>query len=260
MADFDGITLARTAVRGHDYPAIEEALRSNAHLGQRHQPDLWAKVGFSELAATVRRLYSACGWTEGMDSAAAQSVAIAGSRDGDGSSSISWALAIATAHDYARDVVLVECDLLRPTFRDDLGLREGPGLCDILAAEPGTAPSLEAALCPTRMMNLWILPAGERTQNPSRLLRSARMADLLGELCQRFAFVVVNLPSVLQNSEAATVAQLVDSVVVVVRAGAIDERSAQQTLDLLSPARVRGVVLNRWHPATPPALRRLVAA
>jgi len=110
------------------------------------------------------------------------------------------------------------------------------------------------------MMNLWILPAGERAQNPSRLLRSARMVEVFGELCRRFAFVVVNLPSLLRNSEAATVAQLADNVVVVLRAGTIDQRAAQQTLHLLADASLRGVVLNRWRPATPAALRRLVAA
>jgi Mrp family chromosome partitioning ATPase len=259
MADFDGITLAKTAYRSRDYLCDVEELPPS-RMGQRNQADPWAKAGVPDLAPTVRRLYRACGWTEASASRPGRSVAIAGSHDGDGSSSISWALAIATAHDYVGDVVLVECDLLRPSFRADLGLREGPGLSQLLAGDEQTGPSLDDSLCPTRMMNLWVLPAGERAENPSRLLRSQRMTEVFGELCKRFAFVVVNLPSVQRNSEAATVAQLADSVVVVVRAGSIDERGAQQTLDLLAGSSVRGVVLNRWHPATPSALRRLVTS
>jgi Mrp family chromosome partitioning ATPase len=260
MADFDGITLARTAFGGRDSLGVLESAARIEPLGQRMQPDLWANVGFPELAATVRRLYSACGWSEGPESRTARTVAVAGGHDGDGSSSISWALAIATAHDFTGDVVLVECDLLHPSFRGDLGLRDGPGLGDLLAAPEQGAASLETALCPTRLMNLWLLPAGQRSPNPSRLLRSGRMADVFAELRRRFAFVILDLPSVLRNSEAAAVGRLADGVVVVLRAGSTDERSAKQTLHLLSGASVRGVVLNRWRPATPSAVRRLVAS
>ena len=260
MADIDGITLAKTAFTKQRYPRPVSQLPPVQRIGQRGQPDPWARAGFADLAATVRHLYTACGWTEGLESNLAHSLAIVGSHDGDGSSSISWALAIAAAHDFVGEVVLVECDLHHPTFRKDLGLREGPGLSQLLASGETEVLDIDAHLCATRMMNLRVLPAGNAPENPSRLLRSPRMADVLMNLREHFSFVILNLPSVLRNSEAATVAQLVDSTVVVIRAGTIDERTAQQTIDLLVGANVRGAILNRWHPTTPSALRRLVAS
>jgi Mrp family chromosome partitioning ATPase len=216
-------------------------------------------LGLPGLADAIRRLYDACSWTEQGESDKAHTVAIASALEGDGSSSISWALAIATAHDYSGEVLLLECDLLHPSFRRDLGLRDGPGLADLLTQESLSESDLDAALCPTRMMNLSLLPAGGRWENPSRLLRLPRMPMLLSELQRRFAFVIMDLPPVLKSSEATDLARLADGVIVVLRAGSTDERVAGQMLRLLSGASIRGAVLNRWRPSTPSMLRRLVA-
>lgn len=215
-----------------------------------------ARLG-GELAGIIRRICALCGWTQATE-AAGRTLAIASALEREGKSSIAQAVAIATAQDSPGDVLLLECDLLHPSLGEDFGLTS-PGLSEILASEADLVDELAEGLQPTRLPNLWLLPAGSARENPSRLLRSLRMVETLTELRSRFAFIVLDLPAVLRSSDAAVLAQLSEGVAFVVRAGATDQRAVQQALQLLSGAMVHGVVLNRWQTSAPDLVRRLVA-
>lgn len=218
----------------------------------RHDP--WRELGAADLTDTVRRICTLCGWTQARIGQG-QSLAITSAVDREGKSSIARAAAIATARDYAGDVLLLECDLLNPSLSEDFGLDSGPGLTEILSS---STADLRAGLRSTGLPNLWLLPAGGRHDNPSRLLRSAAMSSLVAELRDRFAFMVMDLPSVLRSSDASVLARMTDGVVLVVRAGSTDQRLVEQALHLLSGTTLHGVVLNRWRSALPDVVRRVV--
>lgn len=213
----------------------------------------WRDLGYSELANTVRRICTLCGWANNPDGVG-RSLAVTSAVAREGKSSIARAVAISTAQDHAQDVLLLECDLLDPNAADEFGTEGGPGLADLLT---GTA-DLDEVLRPTALPNLWLLPAGGRHDNPSRLLRSTAMAELLSEVRERFAYVVVDLPAVLKSSDAAVLARQTDGAVLVVRAASTDQRAIQQALQLLSGAALHGVVLNRGQSKLPDIVRRIV--
>ena len=215
--------------------------------------DLWHDLGYPDLANTVRRLCTQCGWTH-VSTETGRTMAIASAVEGEGKSSLARAVAISMAQDHTGSVLLVECNLLRPTLTEDFGLGDGPGLREVLAG----GADADSALRPTRLPNLWLLPAGGPHDNPSRLLRSTAMSSFVKEARNSFAFVVLDLPAILKSSDATVLAELADGVVFVVRAGATDERAVQQALQLLSGATLHGVVLNRWRSAVPDLVRRII--
>jgi capsular exopolysaccharide synthesis family protein len=208
-----------------------------------------------DLTNTVRRICTLCGWTR-VAAGPGRTLAVTSALDGEGKSSIARAIAISIAQDHASEVLLLECNLLRPCVDEDFGGVDAPGVGvgEIL----GGYADLEQGIRPTRLPNFWLLPAGAQQPNPSRLLRSAAMPALLSEVRMRFAFVVLDLPAVLSSSDAAVLARLTDGAVLVVRAGATDQRAVQEALQLLSGVTLHGVVLNRWRSAVPDFLRRLV--
>jgi succinoglycan biosynthesis transport protein ExoP len=233
------------------------SMPSAAVASRQPRADLWSDAGFPDLANAVREICMFCGWTQVAEDGG-RSLAVASARDREGKSSLAWALAIATAQDTAAEVALVECDLIHPVLGADISAANRTGLSEILEGDGDLVTDIADAINPTGIPNLSLLAAGRSTQNPSRLLRSSRMLSILSELQRRFAFVVLDLPSLLRSSEAAALARVASGVVLVVRAGETDEREVQRSLHLLSGANIHGVVLNRWRPATPRSLRRLV--
>lgn len=217
-----------------------------------HQ-SLWRDLGSPELVDTVRRIYTLCGYERGQ-AGAGQALAVTSSVEREGKSSIARALAIAIAQDHDSDVLLLECDLVRPSLSSDFGLGEAPGLVEVLSGEVDLAEGLHRSALP----NLWILPGGGAHDSPSRLLRSMAMDAVIQEARTRFSHIIVDLPAVLRSSDAAVLAQLVDGVVLVVKTGSTDQRAVQQSLQLLAGAQLHGIVLNRWRSRIPKIIRRLV--
>jgi Mrp family chromosome partitioning ATPase len=84
------------------------------------------------------------------------------------------------------------------------------------------------------------------------------MQTVLSEARDRFAFTVMDLPAVLESSDAAVLARQTDGVVLVVRAGSTNQRSVQQAIQLLSGVPLHGVVLNRRRSRVPGLIRRLM--
>ena len=230
-------------------PTLEPARRGLSPV----RPDPWKALGYPELANTVRRICTLCGWAKD-PVGEGQILAITSAVMREGKSTIARAVAIATAQDHAGDVLLLECDLLNPTLAEDFDSEGGPGLSGVLSGGVGLAD----ALCATGLSNLWLLPAGARQDNPSRLLRSPAMMTLLDDVRRHYAFVVIDLPGVLKSSDAAVLARQADGTVLVVRAGATDQRAVDQALQLLTGVTLHGVVLNRGQSKLPDIVRRVV--
>ena len=248
--------------RGQGWPkgdaATLEELDSEQDLGPAEPAatEIWETIAQPGLTNTIRRICTLSGCT-GAQNGATRSLAIVSAQEGEGKSTIAQAVAIAAAADTDDSVLLVECELLTPTLADDLELPAGPGLGEVLSGED-IAADLVRCLRPTGLHNLWVLPAGAARDNPSRLLRSAKMEELLLYAKRRFALVVLDLPAVLKNNESAVLARLADAVVLVIRARATEQRTVRQALWLLSGATVRGVVLNRAQQVVPGLIRRVI--
>lgn len=152
-------------------------------------------------------------------------------------------LAIAMAQT-SRRVCLVEGNLRRPTIGQYLGLDRTVGLTDVLA---GRHPLTEA-LASRNGDQLTVLQAGTTTPpDPSRLLESPSMSDLLASLRESFDMLIIDAPPLLSVSDPAVLAQTSDVAILVARYGHTrrqDFSAAIQDLQAVN-ARVIGAILTR---------------
>lgn len=159
---------------------------------------------------------------------------------GDGKSSVSSSLARVMALS-EQDVILVDADLRCPTVKDTFEVSGAIGLSQLLA---GTA-SLEEALVQTAIPGLKVLPGGDIPPNPSELLGSQRMAELLAYLAQDHV-VIVDAPPVLPVTDAVILSKVADGLVMVVQAGRTTQDQLRMAMNnvVQGGGQVAGVVLN----------------
>ena len=168
-------------------------------------------------------------------------VVITSSIPDEGKSSTAANLAIVLAEAGQR-VLLIEADMRRPRVSDYLGLDRTVGLTDVLAGQV----KLEDVLQTWGAGQLAVLPSGSVPPNPSELLGSQSMADLMTQMRKSYDFIVVDTPPLLPVTDAAVAATHADGVVIVARYGKVNRAQLAETVDLLGAvdARVLGVVIN----------------
>jgi capsular exopolysaccharide synthesis family protein len=110
---------------------------------------------------------------------------------GEGKTTVAVDLAHAVALT-GRHTVLVELDLRRPTVADHFGIDGRRGLTTALTGE-GTAPELLAEPI-SSLPNLSVLTSGRLPQNPSELLGSTQIMDIIGELNVPEGIVIIDAP------------------------------------------------------------------
>lgn len=160
---------------------------------------------------------------------------------GDGKSSVAASLAkvMAVAGD---DVVLVDTDLRRPSVADTFALHGPLGLLQVLIG----STSAENAVRPTKIDGLSILPAFDTPPNPSELLGSSRMAELIQNLSKDHT-VILDSPPVLPVTDAVVLSHLADSIVLVVSSGRTRAEQLEHAVDSIErgEGKISGIVLNR---------------
>lgn len=167
---------------------------------------------------------------------------VTATRKGEGSSTVAAHLARVLAL-AGQQVVLVEGDLRAPGMADSFGLApRSRGLAGLLE----DTETLDEAMHPTPVPGLSLIPAGGTPSNPSELLGSPEMRELLRNLAGE-RLVIVDSPPVLRLTDAAVIAEQADGVLLVVRAGrtrADDVADAVLAIGM-GGGTLRGVILNR---------------
>jgi len=150
-------------------------------------------------------------------------------------------LAIAMAQ-AGLEVVLVDADLRRPKVHEVFQFHPRGGVTGSLLEG-----SMNGNLQSTQVETLSVLPSGEVPPNPSELVGSQRMEELLDELAEQADVVVIDSPPTLAVTDAAVLARHVDGVLLVVNAGETRREPVRRALTSLEQvkAHVIGVVLNR---------------
>lgn len=149
-------------------------------------------------------------------------------------------LAIALADSGAR-VLVVDADLRRPKIAEYMALEGAVGLTDVLI---GQADLLDVVQ-PWGRSRLFVLPAGKIPPNPSELLGSKAMADLIEVFKAEFDAVIFDAPPLLPVTDAAILAKSVGGAILVVAAGRTHKNQLRGAVSALQNvgAEVSGIVL-----------------
>ncbi|MFO7664756.1 MAG: polysaccharide biosynthesis tyrosine autokinase [Chloroflexota bacterium] len=164
---------------------------------------------------------------------------------GEGKSTVSSNLAVTIAQS-GREVVVVDCDLRLPTVHKLFDLPNKRGLTNILAGEVVAGDAIQYTTFP----RVQVITSGPLPPNPTELLGSQRMLDLIDHLKGKFDFVVLDTPALLSVADAAVLAPAVDNVILVVAQAQTRRNDVQTVMQQLSNVRVKSmeVVVNRAEP------------
>ena len=171
-----------------------------------------------------------------------RSIVVTSARMSEGKSTIASSLAWVLADGNDSPVVLVDADLRRPAVADIFDLDATVGLSQVLA---GTA-TLRDALQSTSRPGLYVLTAGQVPPNPSELLGSNRMRELLSQM-SRTHRIILDAPPLLPVTDAALLTASADGAIVVVSAGDTRKEHLDGAAERLEAVggRLLGSVLNR---------------
>ncbi|HVE76338.1 MAG TPA: polysaccharide biosynthesis tyrosine autokinase [Actinomycetota bacterium] len=178
---------------------------------------------------------------EALGSSGSQTILVASPYSGDGKTVVALNLAAAMAASGYK-TLLMETDLRKPVLAKELTFATERGLSEVLQ---GFA-TLEEVILPSGIPNLRVACGGAIPTNPSELLASQGMADVLRGAKRIADVVIFDTPPALPVTDAAIVARHVDSTLIVVRAGqtpAARLREAKERFDRLDSS-VAGVVIN----------------
>lgn len=153
----------------------------------------------------------------------------------EGKSSTLANLAVVSAQE-GRKVVVVDCDLRRPSLHSIFSLPNAEGLTTALM----NAEALRSLpLQNVGIDGLSILTSGPIPPNPLELLGSHRFADLLTSLAEGADLVLVDAPPVVAVADAAVLASKVDAVLLVVQAGKAKRDYVERAKAVLEKANAR---------------------
>jgi succinoglycan biosynthesis transport protein ExoP len=178
----------------------------------------------------------------GFDSERTNVIQITSPMENEGKTTTVVDLAVTMASSGTR-VAVVSCDLRRPGIHKYFKVLNFFGLSSLLS---GTETEESVTVVSEEFPNLVCIPSGPVPPNPSELLGSPRLAELFESLRNTYDVVLVDSPPVLPVTDALVVAQSVDCVVLLARAGQSHARAVSRGLELLAgvDAPVKGVVLN----------------
>lgn len=170
-------------------------------------------------------------------------VLICSAHSGEGKSFCAINLALSLAAEKEREILLVDADFGKPGIPEALGLTAGPGLMDALA-DPGQA--IEDCVLRTDIPSLSVLPAGQRSNNDTEYLASARTEMLLGRLTEGRPdrIILFDSPPLLAASPAAVLASHAAVALLVVRADRTTESALRDAAGLLKGASQVKLLLN----------------
>ena len=157
--------------------------------------------------------------------------------------------AINLAHSLAqldKKVLLIDCDMRRPSLSTKLSINKRPGLSGYLTSQNHLDEIIQSCGLKDAEDSFQVIASGHNPPNPVELLSSARMTRLLDKLQGAYDYIILDLPPVAEVSDALAVAKLTDGMLLVVRQNYCDRRALSAAVRQFNfvEGRILGVVYN----------------
>ncbi|MBK5245308.1 MAG: CpsD/CapB family tyrosine-protein kinase [Eubacteriaceae bacterium] len=171
-----------------------------------------------------------------------QVLAVTSSSSSEGKTTIISNYAVALAQSGKR-ILLMDCDLRRPQIHRKFDLTNKKGLTNILLKEIPIADGIQK----TEVPNLFIIASGPIPPNPSEILASRRMGELITELKKDFDYVLLDAPPLGLVTDAAVLSSVAEGYIIVVSLGESDRDGVKYVIETIQniSANIIGVVANK---------------
>ncbi|MCK5132980.1 MAG: polysaccharide biosynthesis tyrosine autokinase [Candidatus Sabulitectum sp.] len=163
----------------------------------------------------------------------------------EGKSSVSANLAVAEA-EAGKRVILLDCDLRRPTVNKTFGFKRKPGFTELIAGKA----VLQDVFRETAVEGLLVICSGHIPHNPSEMVEAAVKKGVFTQIAEECDLLIIDTPPAAVVTDAIVIAPAVDSVLLVVRSGSIQKKVVQGVWQKLlrSGGHLSGAVINGFDP------------
>ncbi|MFH1753646.1 MAG: CpsD/CapB family tyrosine-protein kinase [Candidatus Omnitrophota bacterium] len=164
-----------------------------------------------------------------------KTILLTSSQSEEGKTLTSVNLAYTLSLDIGKKVILIDSDLRRPAVHKMLGCDRKPGFADILSGKA----DIEYFLSKPAFGNLHVIPTGTIVDNPSEMLSSGKIKDLLEILKARFDYIIFDTPPVINVTDASVLGSICDAVFLVVKAGVTPKDMVEESYNMLKRAQAQ---------------------
>ncbi len=161
-----------------------------------------------------------------------------------GRTAVNLARAIAES---GKKVLLIDGDLRASEIAAEMKTINKPGLSDLLIGEK----SYKISSFKSRIYDNWYaIPSGTRVSNPSELLDSKRMKNLLKVFSQKFNYIIINLPPVNVFSDTVAVSEMISGMILVIKENCTTKKELSACVNQMKFAEFKllGAVMNKEKP------------
>lgn len=143
-------------------------------------------------------------------------------------------------------VIILDCDMRRPTLAEKMNLKKKPGLSEYLTGQHEFKDVLQRYGMEDTEVTFNVVSAGECPPNPVEMLSSVRMEQLLNSLRDTYDYVILDLPPVMEVTDAMAIAPKIDGILLVVRQNYCDQVLLNETVQQFEfiSAKILGIVFN----------------
>lgn len=172
-------------------------------------------------------------------------IGVSSALSGEGKSLSSVNLAYSLS-ELGKKVILIDCDMRRPTLAEKLKIKKKPGISSYLTGQCDLVSLVQPCGITGDENAFHVITAGQNPPNPSELLSSGRMHDALEALRKFYDYIILDLPPVSEVSDAMTIANETDGTLIVVRENYCDRNALVDSVRQFEyiNAKILGVVMN----------------
>lgn len=171
-----------------------------------------------------------------------QTLLVTSPEPGEGKSTVASNLAVVFAQS-GFSTILLDADLRKPMQHTIFDIKNRYGLSDLLFNQD---VPFDKTMFKTQLENLYVVPSGTIPPNPSELIASKRMKNLLAELKGQADLIILDSPPIQAVTDSVSIAPEMTGVLLVVQPGKTHVTAARLSVEQLkrAKAKVLGAVLN----------------
>lgn len=171
-----------------------------------------------------------------------KSLVVTSAGPAEGKSTVISNLAVAMAQS-GKKVLLIDCDLRKPTIHKKIGLPNSGGMTNLLIQKK----QIDECIMETDVQNLYVITSGPIPPNPAELLGSNRMKALIKEFENVFDITLIDAPPVLAVTDAQILSKICNGTIITTAHGQTEKEAIIKTKELLdtTDSKILGIVFNK---------------